>query len=177
MKSIINNFINFIKSLNFMDVLFLVAIVGLLILVVCLIYIIKLNNDDIDVEDYEDDELENTDEELDLVSISKQIEENQSTPINLNDYEKEQEEKAVISYDELLAMQDNSEISYKKEEDIDGFKIKSVDTNFLTKPIKITTDKIVKPKKVDDKKSSVLISYDKEEAFLETLKKLQKMLN
>ena len=188
MKNFINSFINFIKSLNTMDIIFLIAIIGLFILLVSLIYVIKINNDDIEVEDYEDeDDITNNfnqisaDEELDLVKLKKEIEENEKNPINLNDYEKEQEEKAVISYDELLALKDiDNTISYKNEKNLDGLTIKSVDTEFLTKPIELlkNTQNIKKERIVEEKNSpSVLISYDKEEAFLETLKKMNQLLN
>lgn len=183
MKNIINNFLNFIHSLSVMDIMFLIAIICLLILIVSLIYIMKLNNDDLDVEDYEDDDVisENNEDcdELDLVKLTKEIENKENSPIYLNDYEKEQEEKAIISYDELVASQRNNNISYKNEQDLGGLKVKSVDIDYLTRPISILKDnEIIKPDKDKQENSNpVLISYDKEEAFLETLKKMKQLLN
>ena len=139
MKNLMFDFTTFIKSLTLVDVLFIVALLGLVVLVVTLIYIVKMNNEE-DLKLLE--ELENKEEnneELDLVSISKSIDESPTKPITLNDYEREQEEKAIISYDELIKTKEIplEEINYKNEENIDGLTIKTVDQNDLTKPIEL----------------------------------------
>lgn len=204
MKNIMNDLITFIKSLSFVDIVFIVAIIGLLILIVSLIYIIKMNDED--ELDYLDDELEddllkedkkklninnsNTkDDELDLVTITKELENAEAKPITLNDYEREQEEKAIISYDELLQTKDLQEdISYIKEQNIGGLSVKSVDVDQVTKPIelpKIREEYEKMTNKEEDiyeedetplETKNILLSYEKEEEFLKTLKKLQKLL-
>ena len=215
MKNIINDFITFIKSLSFIDILFILAVIALVILIVTLIYIIKINDED--ELSYLDDELEeediiikkskkknnikqeinedkkDEDDELDLVSISKELEQATNKPITLNDYEKEQEEKAIISYDELLKTKDlQEEVSYIKEQNIGGLSVKSVDVDQVTKPIelpkireeyeKISNDNIEDTNEfeiiedVEEEPKNILLSYEKEEEFLKTLKKLQKLL-
>lgn len=55
-----------------------------------------------------------------LKEISKQIETSlEPEPIELTDYEKEQEEHAIISYQELLSLKDNIKIKDDEEETID----------------------------------------------------------
>ena len=192
MKNLIKDFLIFIKSLDFIDVLFIVSIIGLVILIVTLIYIIKINDDDLELIDGDIDEVgtqEDDDEELDLAKISKEIDESPARPIVLNDYEKEQEEKAIISYDELLKTKDlREEINYIKEEELGDLKIKSVDMKELTKPIElpkikeeykklVNLDDEEEKKEMEVKANNVLISYEKEEEFLQALKKLQRLLN
>ena len=198
MKKMLQDFLSFIQSLNFIDIMFILSILGLVILVVTLIYIVKVNDEDVDVlEDINNEDKEenielvdetNTDEELDLVSLTKELDDNHMKPLTLNDYEKEQEEKAIISYDELLKTKDLSEdINYINETDLDGLTVKSVDTQYLTKPIELPKikEELDEVKEEEEEKDeipvkiekSILISYEKEEEFLETLKKLQQLLN
>ena len=129
----------------------------------------KINNE---VEDEEEIMEVKNQEELDLQNISRAIEEQLPKPIILNDYEKEQEEKAIISYDELIASQNNKGkvINYKEEKEIDGLKVKSFDLDNLTKNEEQPTPK-------DELQNPILFDYKKEEEFLKTLKKLQQTLN
>src|SRR5574344_600553 len=182
MKVIYEDLIDFFQSLSFSDILFFASILVLLILIVVLIYVIRINNEnDSDndlLEENKKEEDKTGDDELDLANISKLLSEEEPKPILLNNYEKEQEAKVIISYDELINSQQPEEVNYKKEEDIAGLKIKAVDTDNFTKPIELP--KIKKEENYANDISSnqvILISYDKEEAFLETLKKLQKLLN
>ncbi|MBR1416549.1 MAG: hypothetical protein IJ572_01880 [Bacilli bacterium] len=187
MKNILYDLGTFIKSLSFIDIMFIVSILGLVILIVTLIYIIKMNDDDTDEStNIEIDKIDTNDEELDLLEITKELNESPTKPIVLNDYEKEQEEKAIISYDELLKTKDLKEdINYIKEENIDGLTVKSVDPNELTKPIELPKIKEEYHKIVgveenttcDNQQKNILISYEKEEEFLKALKKLQNLLN
>lgn len=120
-----------------------------------------------------------TSDELNLKAIADAIEEEEPQPIILNNYEKEQEAKAIISYDELIAKKSEpEEINYKNEEDLEGLTVKSLDMENLTKPIDLPKMKEPQPENISPiNKSSMLISYDKEEAFLEALKNLQSLLN
>ena len=86
-------------------------------------------------------------------------------------YELDQEKKAVISYDELLKLNETKQISYDKEEMIDD-----------TIPIKkIQVDNMELPKMKDDNSyinhEYNLFSYEKEEAFLKALQELNHLLN
>ncbi len=180
MKNLLNDLISFIQSIKLMDLFFFVSIVVLIILIVVLIYIIRLNNDGEEMIDIPDEPVNNDDAELDLANIASAIEEEEPKPIILNNYEQEQEAKAIISYDELVATKNKpeEEINYKKEEDIEGLKVKALDLENLTKPVELPKMKESIPvDKPQDINKTILISYEKEEAFLETLKKLQSILN
>ncbi len=105
---------------------------------------------------------------LDLEKISKNIEsEYKPEPIELTSYEQEQEDNAIISYEELLNNKDSGysyDENYKSDEDV---KVKKLDLDKIT-------NQIEEPKEHIQVK---MMSYDKEEAFLAALKQLQKELN
>jgi hypothetical protein len=182
MNNIINDLLIFLQSLTLIDILFFASIIVLIILIVALIYIVRLNNETEeinDIDDLEDESIPNKEnDELDLKAISDAIEADEPNPIILNDYEKEQEEKAIISYDELMATKP-VEVNYKNEEDLEGLKIKNVDMDNITKPIELPKINLEKSELTDITKhnNSILISYDAEEEFLKTLKKMQNLLN
>ncbi len=175
---IISDIIGFLKTLTIVDVIFFFAVLSLMLLVITLIYFIKENSSD-DSESDETPTIFKTEEqkaknakeksELDnLIEIAAAIENAEPNNSNLNHYEEEQEEKAIISYEELLKRKNDFAINYSEEENIDDdLTIKKVDLNNL-----VNKDIIVKP----EIKVSV-ISYEKEEAFLEALKRLQQTLN
>ena len=169
MKNLVSDIVSFIRSLSFMNVLFFAAVILLIVLVVSLMYIMRINKE-VEVEDEAMDEVN---DELDLKNISRVLEDSPSKPISLNSYEKEQEEKAIISYDELIALQnyDKEKINYKSEEDIEGLKVKSVDLDNLKTKIELP-----KIKNSDTTVSKKVYDYKKEEEFLEALKRLQKSL-
>ncbi len=192
---LINDIIYFIRSLSLVDVVFFVAIIVLLILLVTLVYFIKINNDILTEDDFfkeladdksekkeenvvkikeeekpkEDVREEYNDEEgelLDLKSLTKKLEEEAIHPLGITEYEKDQEEKAIISYDELLKNKNKYAVNYEKEEVLDDLVVKKVDLNDL-----------VNKNIVDEVKEVRVISYEKEEAFLNALKELNKLLN
>ena len=181
----------FLKCLTLVDITFFVAIMTMLILLVTLIYFINdvLGEDDFfplvknDNEKVKEEVVEkltetssetvnseyNDEEEalLDLDSLTKKLQEKENAEqITINNYEKDQEEKAIISYDELLQKQNKYAVNYEKEEVLDDLVVKKVDLNDLIN--KNVTDKIKKVR---------VISYEKEEAFLNALKELNKLLN
>ena len=194
----------FITCLSFVDITFFIAIITLLILIVTLIYFIKINKDDpLDVDDFfppmgnksNDEEkkkevvneIKNTEDEqkeeinieeefayndeegelLDLEGLTKKLQEDKlAGNMSCDSYERDQEEKAIISYDELLQKQNKYAINYEKEELLDDLVVKKVNLNDL-----VNKDEQVKIKEVR------VISYEKEEAFLNALKELNKLLN
>lgn len=171
---IINDIISFLKTLSFVDVVFFFAVLALMLLVIVLIYFIRENNieDDHDItfkKDLSKPEIDQNNEEIvSLKEITEALENAEPANIDLNKYEEEQEEKAIISYDELLKRKNDFAINYVEEENLDeDLVVKKVDLDNL-----INKDVIVKP----ELKVSV-ISYEKEEAFLEALKQLQQTLN
>ena len=108
-----------------------------------------------------------------MPELAKVLENAPKKNIELTPYEEEQEEKAIISYDELLQAKSNLMINYEDEKEEDGILVKKVDLTNLTS--------VVEVEEVDtttvDTKSNITISYEREEAFLQALKQLQQMLN
>lgn len=172
----------FLRSLSFVDIVFFFAILVLMILVVTLIYFIKINKDNnMDIleeimeepkkEEIKQEEIKPNLEETAEMKIVKEIAdaaklepEVKIDPIT--EYEKDQEDKAIISYDELLNKNNNYELNYEKEEVHDDLVVK-----------KVNLDNIVgKNVQTVPTYEARVISFQKEEAFLEALKKLQQEL-
>ena len=146
-------------ALRLVDIIFFFAVLILMILIVTLIYFIKINNET------EEKDLEETQE----MKIAKELRDsmkNIEPTIKFTDYEKDQEDKAIISYDELLNKGNNYELNYEKEEMHDDLSVKKVDLDNLVNKNNNTVSNI----------EVRLISFQKEEAFLEALKRLQKEL-
>lgn len=155
-----NDIGDFLETLSFIDIVFFFAVMILVILVVTLIYFIRINKDD---------EEEKKNDETAEMKIVKEIRENMKNDdvvINFTDYEKDQEEKAIISYDELLNKSNKYGLNYEKEDIYDDLSVKKVDLdNLVNKNSEIKVNSDVR-----------VISFAKEEAFLEALKRLQKEL-
>lgn len=172
---IINDTVSFLKTLSLVDVVFFFAVLALMLLVIVLIYFLRENTGEVDnnITFKQNDknmkiETSNHDEITSLKAITEALENAEPSSIDLNKYEEEQEEKAIISYDELLKRKNDFAINYSEEESLDDdLTVKKVDLDHL-----VNKDVIVKP----EIKVSV-ISYQKEEAFLEALKQLQQKLN
>lgn len=131
----------------------------LIILVVSLIYFIKVNEDIIK----SDESLSDPDNLKEIASNIK----TEKKPITFTSYEKEQEDKAIISYDELLSNTGEFELNYLDEEVKDDLTVKKVDlSNIANQSSQI----------VIEQKDVKLISLKKEEEFLQALKELQKTL-
>ena len=172
---IINDTLSFLKTLSFVDVVFFFAVLALMLLVIVLIYFLRENHVDEDNNiTFKQDILnkkidDSSNSEMDsLKEITEALENAEPSTVNLNKYEEEQEEKAIISYDELLKRKNDFAINYSEEENLDDdLTVKKVDLDNL-----VNTNIEVRP----EIKVSV-ISYQKEEAFLEALKELQQRLN
>lgn len=146
-------------ALRLVDIIFFFAVLILMILIVTLIYFIKINNET------EEKDLEETQE----MKIAKELRDsmkNSEPTIKFTDYEKDREDKAIISYDELLNKGNNYELNYEKEEMHDDLSVKKVGLDNLVNKNNNTVSNI----------EVRLISFQKEEAFLEALKRLQKEL-
>ena len=153
--TIFNDVITFIKTLTFMDYIFLIAMIVLMLLVILLIYFFKENTSDeiIEINNSSDENAEL----LDLKKITEALESAPESSIDLNKYETEQEEKAIISYDELLKRKDDFALNYSEEENIaDDLTVKKVDLNNLVNKDIIENTKI----------NVQVISYEKEEALI-----------
>ena len=124
----------------------------------------KENTEEINDEEYNDEE----GELLDLESLTKKLKAEQNADqTKIDKYEQEQEEKAIISYDELLKKNNHYAINYEKEEVVDDLIIKKFNLNDLDK------------KNVEENINNNVrvISYQKEEDFLKALKELNSLLN
>ena len=171
---ILDDIMNFLKTLSFVDVIFFFAVLALMLLIIVLIYFIRENHYEEEINNLTPGNNlppitnNNSDEIASLKEITEALENAEPSAINLNKYEEDQEEKAIISYDELLKKKNDFAINYSEEEALDeDLTVKKVDLdNLINKEVR------VKP----EIKVSV-ISYEKEEAFLEALKKLQQTLN
>ena len=158
MKDMLANLFGFIYSLSMGDYFFFVGTFLLVILFIYVIYLIKCS--ELETENKPADE-------FDLAAITKQIEtEYKPRTIELTGYEEEQENNAIISYEELVKNKDKVGINYDDEYIFETPELE-------VKKINLTTDAsaIISPK-LEVK----LMSYDKEEAFLEALKELQNNL-
>lgn len=181
----IKNFFITVSALTLVDFIFFISMILLIILVVALIYFIKINSDDeiIEASNFEvSDEVKEDatnlckgayDDErnaiIDLQSITKELENRKSSPIDLTEYEQEQEQRAIISYDELVNRQKSLALNYEPEEINDSeLSVKKVDLENLVNIASTDTKSNVEVR---------VISYQKEEDFLKALKKLQEMIN
>ena len=108
--------------------------------------------------------------EIDLLSLTKELETIREPRSQLTEFEAEQEEKAIISYEELLQRTNNVSIEYKDTNEDDDILVKQVD---LENTGKIELDPI--KKEINSKVS--IASYEHEEEFLKALKQLQNFLN
>jgi len=157
MRDVFRDLYSFIYSLNLGDYFFYAGIILTIILFVYIFYLLKCS---------EHEEENNNDDILDLLSITEKIE-NEYKPgkIELTGYEAEQENTAIISYEELVSSKDKFGFKYDDEyiSDEPELQVKKIDVG-LSGP------------EPDTKLKVKLMSYDKEEAFLSALKQLHKNL-
>lgn len=188
----------FISRLTIVDIIFFVATTLLIILVVTLIYFIKINknvfkdddNDYIDTsnnkkkEDKMDNIMESitsnlkeekeeyNDEEaplLDLNSLTEKLKQEESERVDVTEYERDQEEKAIISYDELVNKHKNYGINYENE--------LVIDDDVVVKKINLKDLVNQNGEEYTINENLKVVSYEKEEAFLSALKELNHLLN
>lgn len=165
MKEMYENLVGFIYSLSMGDYFFFIGTFLLIVLFVYILYLIKCSDGE---------EVENTvsdkKDDFDIEAVTKAIEKDyKPETIRLTSYEEEQENNAVISYEELLKNKDKISVSYDDEYEFEEptLSVKKFDlTNTSETPV------------IDESKLKVqLISYEKEEEFLKALKDLQSNLS
>ncbi len=157
--SVIQDIGDFLKTLSFIDIVFFFSITILMILIVTLIYFIRINEDD-------KEEKEETAEMKIVKEIRENMKSDDEVVIKFTDFEKDQEDKAIISYDELLNKNNNYGLNYEKEDIYDDLSVKKVNLdNFMNNNSESKVNSEIR-----------VISFAKEEAFLEALKRLQKEL-
>lgn len=161
MKDLLENLMGFIYSLSMGDYFFFIGTVLLIVLLVYIVYLIKCGDDE---------EVVPGKDGFDIEAVCKNIEKNyKPETIKLTSYEEEQENNAVISYEELLKNKDKISVSYDDEYEFEEptLSVKKFDlTNTSETPV------------IDESKLKVqLMSYEKEEEFLKALKDLQSNLS
>lgn len=160
MKDIIGNIFGFLYTLSMGDYIFFIGTFIILLAFLYVLYLIKRS----------DEEVSNEYDEIDTLESIKETIEREYKPenIELTDYEKEQEQNAIISYEELIKNKDKFTVSYDED-------YKTESDEILVKKISLDDNG------VKDEVSSTLqvklMSYDKEEAFLTALKQLQQNLS
>lgn len=141
------------------DLLFIAIVVWLLLISVIVLRALK------NKEEIMSSESKSRRDMIDLEKITKNIERDyKPANINLTSYEQEQEDNAIISYQELLNSKDKNHVNYdgsfNNKTDID---IKKVDLSNNEKNGYDEHNQI----------NITLMSYEKEEAFLKALKQLK----
>ena len=160
MKDIIENIFGFLYTLSMGDYIFFI---GTFILLLAFLYVLYLMNRDDDMG-----VLYNDSDITSIESIKETIErEYKPGNIELTDYEKEQEENAIISYEELIKSKDKYSVSYDEE-----YKAETDEISVR----KINVDEVGVGNESISNLQVKLMSYDKEEAFLTALKQLQQNL-
>ena len=165
MKEMYENLVGFIYSLSMGDYFFFIGTFLLIVLFVYSLYLIKCS----DGEEALNAVSEKKDD-FDIEAVTKAIEKDyKPETIRLTSYEEEQENNAVISYEELLKNKDKISVSYDDEYEFEEptLSVKKFDlTNTSETPV------------IDESKLKVqLMSYEKEEEFLKALKDLQSNLS
>lgn len=164
MKEVLGNLFGFIYSLSMGDYFFFIGTFLLIVLFIYVLYLIKCS----DLENKPESNIKS--DSFDIEAACKAIEKDyKPESIKLTSYEEEQENNAIISYEELINNKDKMCINYDDEYvfDIPELSVKKFDLKNV-KPADATP-----LPKLDVK----LMSYDKEEDFLKALKELQKNLS
>ena len=164
MKDVIGNLLGFIYSFSMGDYFFFIGTFLLIVLFIYVLYLIKLS----ELEVKKEAKSSNISDAFDIEAVTKAIEEDyKPETIKLTSYEIEQEESAIISYEELVKNKDKVGINYDDEYTYDI-------PELSVRKINLTTD----ISKIEEPKLEVkLMQYDKEEAFLKALKELQENLS
>ena len=166
MKEFLENIFGFLYALSMGDYFFLI---GTFLLILALIYIVYLIKRD-DFMDEKRFESMGNDESMDILKICEKIEsEYKPGTIELTSYEEEQENSAIISYDELLKSKNLNIINYDEEYNYGSDELS-------VKKINIEDYKISERQEKEIELKVKLMHYDKEEQFLKALKQLQQNL-
>lgn len=161
MKEVFINMFEFVKTLSIGDYFFFIGTFLLIVLFIYVLYLIKLSDLEADAKKgiIADD--------FDIASVANAIEkEYKPEAIKLTNYEVEQENNAIISYEELVKNKDKVGIGYDDEYayELPELNVKKINLTNQINPIE------------EPKLEVKLMQYDKEEAFLKALKELQENL-
>lgn len=165
MENIVLTIGGLLKSFGWSDLFFFVVTLLLIILLIYVVYLVKI--DDNEPPKTVNSSKKNTQaEEKSLTKIVDELKTDyKPTPIDLSDYEKEMENTAIISYEELVNRSSNN--IYYDDQYKSGF------DDVLVQKI---DNKESKTQELVDLPKAVMMSYESEEAFFKALKTLQKNL-
>ena len=171
------------------DVLVYIFVIFLIVISMMMIYLVYSQNKQLTQElmlrDKKERE-EKKNQELDLKSLTKELEiAPKERNIELTKYEEEQEEKAIISYEELVHANQNLDINYSDTDELDNIIVKKVDLENTGKinineiNAAIEAEKEQQPVKIESTEPLDVppATYDHEEEFLKNLKQLQSSIN
>ena len=162
MKETLKDLFGFMYSLSMGDYFFFIGTFLLIVLFIYIIYLLKSEPDELPKK---------KEDKFDISKVTKNLEENYkpATPnIKLTSCEEEQENNAIISYDELVKTREMNVVTYD-----DNFSNTEPDLDIK----KIDLEGTGKIKIIDPKIEVKLIEYEKEEEFLRVLKDLQSKLS
>ncbi len=156
-----------LNLINNKDILLFLSVIALIVISIMMVYLVYSQNIQLNKQLDKKDNKKEIDE---LRELSKELEHiNRNNNINMTKYEEEQEQKAIISYDELIKNKNRVSIGYENEELVNNVEIKKID---LDRTGEIELD----PIKQELNSKVTLVSYEHEEEFLASLKKLQYLL-
>lgn len=177
MEKIVLTIGGLLSSFGWSDLFFFVVTLMLLLLLVYIVYLIKLDDKDSETDPSDmlsvssNNNVENSNVPLPQKSLSKIVDELETDyspkPIDLSDYEKEMEDTAIISYDELVKRASSATNIYYDD---------NYDSGFDDVLIQKVDNKESKTQELVNLPKAVMMSYENEEAFLSALKVLQKNL-
>ncbi len=169
MKDLAYNLGGFLHLLTWKDYVIMLLVFLILVLLLVIYYLVKVKEEGSEIKE----SVSNKKIDFDLKSIKENLDREEPKAIKLTAYEEEQEDKAIISYQELLNKSKNiSFADYDDEYQNFEVKIKKINLDELSKPKEKESDQVVKePPKVQ------MMSYEKENDFLDALKKLQNKLS
>ncbi len=162
---LINDIIAILSSLSFVDYILYFSVLALLILTIALIYVLKSDDEEKNLGSEEMKENDN-ENEIDLEYIANTIKEKPEPLVDMTAYEEEQEQKAIISYEQLVKESNKKQLLYDKVELVDN----------LIPAKKINLSDMSKEKE-EEIPETTTFHYEREEAFLKTLKELNSLLN
>lgn len=161
MKETLKDLFGFMYSLSMGDYFFFIGTILLIVLLVYIVYLIKCGDEEETVIGKDG---------FDIEAVCKNIEKNyKPETIKLTSYEEEQENNAIISYDELIKNKDKINISYDDE-------YNSPVPELTVRKISISEDKNENTLEMP-KLNVKMFEYEEEENFLKALKELQKDLS
>ena len=167
MKNFLQDIFGFLYALSMGDYFFLIATFLLILALIYIIYLLKRD----DFMDEKRFEVKRDNDSMDILSICEAIESDyKPDTIELTSYEEEQENNAIISYDELIKSKSVNAINYDADYKYDSDELS-------VRKINIEEYKMSEKCEKEIELKVKLMHYDKEEAFLKALKQLQQNLS